>query len=44
MEQVFYEDVLWMVEALQELSVQAVALGTMPVNNLRCKKRDGTGT
>ena len=41
--EVYYDDIEWMVEALQQLNVQAVALGTMPVSKHRCRKRDGLG-
>jgi hypothetical protein len=34
---------VWMVESLQQLNVQAIALGTMPVSKHRCRKRDGLG-
>ena len=41
--QVYYDDMMWLVEALQKLQVQAIALGTMPVSKHRCRKRDGLG-
>jgi hypothetical protein len=41
--EVYYDDVVWMVESLQQLNVQAIALGTMPVSKHRCRKRDGLG-
>lgn len=41
--EVYYDDVLWMVESLQQLNVQAIALGTMPVSKHRCRKREGLG-
>ena len=41
--EVYYDDVMWMVESLQQLNVQAIALGTMPVSKHRCRKRDGLG-
>jgi hypothetical protein len=41
--EVYYDDMVWMVESLQQLNVQAIALGTMPVSKHRCRKRDGLG-
>jgi len=40
--QVYYDDVVWMVQALQRLNVPAIALGTMPESKHRCRKREGT--
>ena len=41
--EVYYDDMVWLVESLQQLNVQAIALGTMPVGRQRCRKRDALG-
>ena len=40
--QVYYDDAMRMVQALQRLNVPAIALGTMPESKHRCRKREGT--